>query len=398
MATVHGTLEAFDPAKEDWTSYAERLKFYFIANDITSAVKKRAILLCSCGAKTHKLLKSLVQGDLEATAYAELLRTLKEYHDPAPSAIVQRFKFNTRVRKQGEGIAQYVAALRELAEQCNYGTSLPDMLRDRLVCGVNHEATQRRLLSEKDLTYEKALELATTIEMTEKNVKTLTSQAAAKPPGSPEVHHVEEKSVSQTPGCYRCGGAHKPMVCKFREAECHYCKKKGHIAPVCRAKLGNAKAKGKARETMRTHYLEAERDSEVPEHETYPIYTMQGTACSSIRVHVTIDSIPVEMEYDTGAAYSLLNEATYKRIASKGKKTLQPPRVRLRTYTGEEIKVLGSFQAEVKCGENREELLMHVVEGTGPNLMGRDSLGKFQVNIGNIHQLWAVGMRNFKGY
>ncbi len=104
MATaVHGNLEPFD---QDWSSYAEQLKFYFIANDVTNAVKKRAILLCNCGPKTQKLLKTLVPGDLEATPYAQLTAALKDYFDPEPSAIVQRFKFNTRVRRQGESIAQ----------------------------------------------------------------------------------------------------------------------------------------------------------------------------------------------------------------------------------------------------------------------------------------------------
>ena len=38
------------------------------------------------------------------------------------------------------------------------------MLRDRLVCGVQQDSIQQRLLAEKDLTYQKALELATAME------------------------------------------------------------------------------------------------------------------------------------------------------------------------------------------------------------------------------------------
>ena len=41
------------------------------------------------------------------------------------------------------------------------------MLQDRLVCGVNHQSIQRRLLTEKDLTYEKALELAKSLKAAE---------------------------------------------------------------------------------------------------------------------------------------------------------------------------------------------------------------------------------------
>ena len=87
------------------------------------------------------------------------------YYEPEPSPIVQRYKFNTRNRASGESIAAYVAALRELAEHCDYGASLSEMLRDRLVCGVNHEGIQKKLLAEKDLDYDKAYGIAVAIEV-----------------------------------------------------------------------------------------------------------------------------------------------------------------------------------------------------------------------------------------
>ena len=55
MAT-HGTVTAFDPSQEDWTSYAERLKHYFIANGVTEDKQKRAILISASGPATYKLL------------------------------------------------------------------------------------------------------------------------------------------------------------------------------------------------------------------------------------------------------------------------------------------------------------------------------------------------------
>ena len=41
---------------------------------------------------------------------------------------------------------------------------------------------------------------------------------------------------SQTAECYRCGGAHLATDCHFKDSECRWCKKKGHIARVCRSK------------------------------------------------------------------------------------------------------------------------------------------------------------------
>lgn len=55
-----------------------------------------------------------------------------------------------------------------LAEYCDYGTTLDDMLRDRLVCRVQNKQIQKCLLAEKDLTLAKAKELAVSVEVAAK--------------------------------------------------------------------------------------------------------------------------------------------------------------------------------------------------------------------------------------
>ena len=51
---------------------------------------------------------------------------------------------------------------------------------------------------------------------------------------------------------------------------------------------------------------------------------------------------------------------------------LEQPMVNLRTYTGEAVKMLGSNTVKVKYGEQRTHLTVYVVDGKGPNLLGRD--------------------------
>ena len=85
MATHHGTLSEFVPGKTDWTTYVERLDHYFVANEVTTAAKKRAILLSACGTSTYKLIRSLLSAEeLKSTNYANLVKLVKEYYDPKP--------------------------------------------------------------------------------------------------------------------------------------------------------------------------------------------------------------------------------------------------------------------------------------------------------------------------
>ena len=244
---VHGTLTAFNPREEDWSEYAERLSFYFAANGITVDAKKRAILLSSVGPSTFRLMRSLVLPDtLDSFSFDDLVSKVKTHKEPSPSVIVRRFQFNTRNQKPDELISEYVAVLRKAAEHCNYGDSLSEMLRDRLVCGITNSTVQKRLLSEKELTLDKAVSIAHSVELAEKGSKDLQASATTKPTATPDnqvlkltngTRKPEDKKADKPKVCYRCGGKHLASLCRFKSEDCHSCGKRGHIAKVCRSRL-----------------------------------------------------------------------------------------------------------------------------------------------------------------
>ena len=56
---------------------------------------------------------------------------------------------------------------------------LDEMLRDRLVCGINNSAVQKRLLVETDLTLVKAILVAQAAEIADTGVKELQPTTAS---------------------------------------------------------------------------------------------------------------------------------------------------------------------------------------------------------------------------
>ena len=46
----------------------------------------------------------------------------------------------------------------------------------------------------------------------------------------------------------------------------------------------------------------------------FNVRTVKGSAEHSIKVDVHVDGVPVTMELDTGAAYSIISKATWKRL------------------------------------------------------------------------------------
>ena len=138
MATVFGKIEEFDSSHKDWPEYMERLGYFFDANGIVCAEKKRAVLLTLIGATTYKLLRSVVAPSKPAEKiYQELTAALTAHFSPTPSPIVCKFKFHSRCRQPGEPIAVFISQFRSLSGNCGFGDTLEDMLRDRLVCMWN---------------------------------------------------------------------------------------------------------------------------------------------------------------------------------------------------------------------------------------------------------------------
>ena len=83
----YARLEVFDPGRDDWETYVERLDQAFVVNGVKgeSAEERRAALLTICGKKTYDLLKTLCAPDKPAAkTYEELCALLEDHCCPKP--------------------------------------------------------------------------------------------------------------------------------------------------------------------------------------------------------------------------------------------------------------------------------------------------------------------------
>lgn len=126
----------------------------------------------------------------------------------------------------------FVAALKKLAEHCEFNDVVNDTIRDRLVCGLRSEAAQKRLLTESALTLGKAIEISVSIELATKKAHQLSTSGK-----------VYKMSTDGQGKCYRCDkGGHFAAVCWSKDLDCKKCGKKGHIARACKSKVSEASA------------------------------------------------------------------------------------------------------------------------------------------------------------
>ena len=87
--------------------------------------------------------------------YDEVIAKFEEFFRIRRNVIYERARFNRRNQLEGESIKQYITALYELVETCEYGDLRDKVLRDRIVVGIRDQALSERLQSEAELTLEK---------------------------------------------------------------------------------------------------------------------------------------------------------------------------------------------------------------------------------------------------
>ena len=108
---------------------------------------------------------------------------------------------------------------------------LNEMLQDRVVCGINNSAIQKRFLVDPELMLMKTISVDQTIELADTGVKELHSSTAR----AISVFTKEDKSIhkftdtptakstdnsSKVKECYHFGAKHNPDQCCFKSEKC----------------------------------------------------------------------------------------------------------------------------------------------------------------------------------
>ena len=96
------------------------------------------------------------------------------------------------------------------------------IIRDRIVCGIRSSEVRKRLLREKDLNLERAVEMCKSSEITENQAKNIVvdqddrevhdvKDDSKKPPGKWRGARGKHKQTKKPFNCKRCGQMHQPQ-------------------------------------------------------------------------------------------------------------------------------------------------------------------------------------------
>ena len=185
-------------------------------------------------------------------------------------------------------------------------------------------------------------------------------------------------------------------MCWFKNATCNLCGKTGHIKPVCRSNQQQSETfvkhperkwrvgKGRSMTSQsqsKTHLLQEGEDDE----QSYTMFTIDSCYGRKREDRIIesfmIQDQMIDLEIDTGATVSVINENTYRQL--KNSTVLKKTQTILRTYSGEKIIPMGVIDVSVNY-QNREHVLPLLVISGGPNILGRNWLREIRLNWRDI--------------
>lgn len=336
-----------------------------------------------------------------------------------------------------------------MSRYCEFKSTLEDNLRDQFVCGLRSDMIRQRLFAEDSLDYKKAIALASTLEAAERDAGAVEKMRAQE--------LTENVQKLQIKVCTACGHSrHQASNCRYKDFECSYCGKTGHLRRVCWKKtsdrgltaetatqgfyrgtgrsrsgrvIGSSSAQsrrrgngarkrpsgaaaGGQRGERAAHWLgaggelaQAEDSSEesggaspdqhyesVDREE--PMYQMSLAKYKPVCMSLNVNNKKIIMEIDTGSALSCISKSTYRELFND--LILKQCSLNLKFYDGSVVKPLGYIETIVKYRKIIKKLDLYVLNSGTTNLLGRQWLTELDIEIPrlNVNHIGNINNQN----
>ena len=162
-----GSIGTLGQRFEDWL---ELFDLYLVANK-TAEEKKKAIFLLKIGEELLTVYRSKRKADKSDT-YEEIRRMLEAHVKPNTVVFTEVMVFRRASRHEGETANEFAIRLRQLAKNCQFKELEAEILQ-QFVANIGRHDVERKCVTAENLTLEKAIEIATTLENLEANLKGL---------------------------------------------------------------------------------------------------------------------------------------------------------------------------------------------------------------------------------
>lgn len=187
------------------------------------------------------------------STYEQLCNILNRQFAPKISIYRKFEEFYTLRKNAQETVNDWFMKIKNAATQCQFGTNLISVLKDKFVTGFNDGIIKDRLC-EEDI--EKGLSNAT---------------------------------------CFHCGKkGHDFSVCKYKGYRCKTCSKIGHLASVCKS-------------SVEVKNIDVKIGNSFKEFDLFNVNNIHNSSVPLEIINVKVNDITIDMELDSGATSFFFN-------------------------------------------------------------------------------------------
>uniref|UniRef100_A0A8B9JE72 ribonuclease H n=1 Tax=Astyanax mexicanus TaxID=7994 RepID=A0A8B9JE72_ASTMX len=378
----------------NWEIFRAEFEDYALATELLekSEVVQAATLRTVMGAECRHIYKhNLALTDEQRADTRAILDALEEYFKPAKNVIYERYNFGICKQEEGEPIDSFVTRLREKAATCEYGELKDDLIRDKIVLGIADENTRRRLLRERQLTLNSAIDTCRMAELTNQRLKSMIQDA----PPLDCVNAMRQQSTKQPSPtdtvpiqCRYCGSNHRAgrEHCPAFGKQCKACGTSNHFARVC------LKSKKKRTESKLHKIDDIQQDNtDIVSDDLYATEHIGSMRAKGKKWYVKlhIQGKLQQCQLDTGATCDVMSLNNKMSLAPKT--PLLPSSTKLKLYSGQLMPSLGLFSTSCSINDKTHNLEFEIVKTDQPPLLSGSTcerLGLVQFTIpANLHAL-----------
>jgi hypothetical protein len=388
-----GELSLEGNVSDNWRKWRRSLENYLLAMDLVlqprtndtepaanAAINRRqvAILLNQAGEEACEIYGQFEFAEEESNqVLADVVSKFEDYCNPRRNMLYEWYVFWSLIQGEGEPIDSFLKRLRTQAAKCDFGVLKEQMLLCRIVFGLTEVKLKERLLRDRNINLQNALDDIRAVEITKQQMTRMAdgdrstigavhSDSTAGLPKKTQYQSTSAKNFhrKEKTECKYCGYIHAKGRCPAYGENCKKCGLKNHFERVCRSNKV---------QSVESTELEHQLDSLFIGAVDVVANRSRQSWILPMRVTNAGCSTDVSFKIDTGAETNCIDLNTAKSLLAD----LKPTKVHLYGYNKAKIRNVAAVQLAVEHKGQSQMVHFEVIEEDLSPILGLEAAETF---------------------